>query len=79
MVVQADNDDCDISEKISQAKNAGYSGIIFCTKSIQRFLHITPAEDFYASVIVNNDRFNLSKFDAARLANEIFFTLKIEN
>lgn len=77
-MVQEDNDDCDISQKISQAKNAGYSGIIFCTNSIQRFLHITPVEGFYASVIVNNDRFSLSHFDAARLAHETLLTLKMK-
>lgn len=67
LVIQEDNDECDISDNILEAKKTGYSGIIFCTNAIERFRNIKPIEGFYASVISNNDRFPLTQFNATRL------------
>lgn len=64
LVIQEDK--CDISESITQAKKSGYAGIIFCTDTIERFRHVKPLDGFYASVILNSDNFQLSKFDSTR-------------
>lgn len=66
LIVQEENDECDIIEIITEARKNGYGGIIFCTDTIDRYRHIKPVQDFYISVILNSDKFTFSELNAPR-------------
>lgn len=65
LVIQQE-DKCGILESILKAKSKGFNGIIFCADTIERFRNIKPIEGFYVSVILNNDRFSLQKYNEPR-------------